>query len=164
MIERFLKKVVRKAVRAAMDWSDEETPTGPHDGWALPYTLNPVFVEVSRTQGCDHPYTWGVVHATNLAQMLGVPRVSIIEFGVAEGRSLLTLESIATKVESIFGVKIDLYGFDTGKGLSKPLDCADMPNLWSEGAFPMEVHKLQARLRRSQLVLGPVNETVPEFH
>jgi hypothetical protein len=39
-----------------------------------------------------------------------------------------------------------------------------MPNLWSEGFFQMDVEKLKKRLRRAQLILGEVNETVPKFN
>jgi hypothetical protein len=133
------------------------------DGWAAPYTLNQTFVDVSRHSGCDHQYTWGIVHGVNLANVLRIPRVSIIEFGVSGGRSLLAMEMIATKIESIYPVKIDVYGFDTGAGLSKPLNYADMPNLWSEGAFPMDFDKLSQRLKRAKLVIGPVSNTVPAF-
>lgn len=163
MLKKVVKKTIRKLVERIREWSDERSPYGPLDSWASPYTLNPSFVEISEHPGCDHRYTWGVVQGVNLAKVLGINRVSVIEFGVAGGRGLLVLENIAEKAQSVFGVTIDIFGFDTGVGLTKPIDYRDMPNLWSEGTFPMDVEKLKGRLKRAQLVLGPVSETVPKF-
>ncbi len=163
MLKNIVKKTVRKLVQRIRTLSDERSPHGPLDSWAGPYTLNPIFVEVLEHPGCNHQYTWGVVQGVNLAKALGIDRVSIIEFGVAGGRSLLALERIAEKVQSVFGVVVDVLGFDTGIGLTKPMDYRDMPNLWAEGSFPMDVEQLERRLKRARLVLGPVNETVPAF-
>jgi len=60
-------------------------------------------------------------------------------------------------------VGIDVYGFDTGTGLPKPQDYRDLPNLYTEKAFPMDVEKLKNRLKRAHLVLGLVESTVPKF-
>jgi hypothetical protein len=163
MLKTLAKKTVRQLVRRIRTIADEPSPHGPLDSWAGPYTLNPTFVEVFEHAHCNHQYTWGVVQGANLAKALGIGRVSIIEFGVAGGRSLLALERIAEKVQSTFGVVVDVFGFDTGTGLTKPMDHRDMPNLWAEGSFAMNVEKLKGKLRRAQLILGPVNETVPAF-
>jgi hypothetical protein len=125
--------------------------------------LNPIYVKVRRQRYCQHDYTWGVVQSVHLAKVLGIDRVSVIEFGVAGGRSLIVLERLADSVQSIFGVTIDVYGFDTGRGLPKPVDYRDTPNLWSEGFFKMDVEKLKSRLKRAQLVLGPISDTLPKF-
>jgi hypothetical protein len=73
------------------------------------------------------------------------------------------LERIADRIEKILRVDVDVYGFDTGKGLPKPLDYRDCPNLWSPGYFPMDKEKLQSRLQKAKLLLGLVEDTVPEF-
>jgi len=161
IIEKTVKRVIRKVVRTIRKLS--ESQDGPLDGWAAPYTLNSTYVRVMERPGCEHGYTWGVVQGVNLAKVLGLDRVSVIEFGVAGGNGLIALERIAEEVEPIFGVKVDVFGFDTGSGLTKPLDYRDMPNLWSEGYFPMDIDKLRQRLSRAQLILGPVHETVPNF-
>lgn len=136
---------------------------GPVDEWAVAYTLNPVFVDLTRNPGCGHMYAWGAMQGARLARTLGVDRVSVVELGVAGGRSLISLEKIAERLEGVFGIKIDVYGFDTGTGLPKPQDYRDMPNLWSTGFFTMDEAKLRARLSRAELVLGPVKETMPRF-
>jgi hypothetical protein len=71
------------------------------------------------------------------------------------------LERIAARTERLSGVRVDVYGFDTGQGLPKPLDYRDLPQLWGEGFYRMDVGRLQQRLERSRLILGPVAETVP---
>jgi hypothetical protein len=108
-------------------------------------------------------YHWGTLCGAFLAGNLGVPRISVIEFGVAGGNGLIDLEAIAADAERLSGVTIDVYGFDTGRGLPRPQDHRDLPQLWREGQFGMNVDALRARLTRARLVLGPVSETVPAF-
>ncbi len=167
MISRYLPRPVRAAVRKLVGGirriAEDPSPHGPLDHWASPYTRNSLFVEVLEHPGCDHKYAWGVVQAASLAKVLGIDHVSVIEFGVAEGHSLLCLERIGERVRSLTGVKVSVFGFDTGTGLPKPMDYRDMPNLWSEGSFPMDAAKLTKQLTHATLVLGPVGETVPKF-
>ena len=158
-----LKKVLRKALLKGRDWLADDSPDGPCDSWARDFTLNPIFVEVVKQDGCYHDYAWGVVQGVKLAKVLGIGRVSALEFGVAGGNGLVALERVARKVEGIFGVTVDVFGFDTGIGLPKPKDHRDMPNMWSEGFFPMDADKLKRRLERAQLILGDTKETVPKF-
>jgi hypothetical protein len=160
---QILKKVVRKVLLKSREWLGIQSPDGPLDSWAASYTLNRIFVELLRHDGCHHPYAWGMMKGVHLAKVLEIDRVSVIEFGVAGGNSLVAMERIAEKLQQIFGVAIDVFGFDTGVGLPKPEDHRDMPNLWSEGFFPMDVPKLKKRLQRAQLVLGDTRETVPKF-
>jgi hypothetical protein len=108
-------------------------------------------------------YVWGVTYAARLARAIGVGRVSVIELGVAGGTGLLALEAAAVDVESVTGVGIDVYGFDTGTGMPPPRDERDVPYLFTAGAFPMDREALTARLRRGRLVIGDVAETVDEF-
>ena len=94
---------------------------------------------------------------------LGVRRVSVIEFGVAGGNGLIALEDIATRIENMFGIEIDVYGFDTGAGLPKPTDYRDLPNLFSEGFYPMSVEKLRTKLNKANLRLGHIENTISDF-
>jgi hypothetical protein len=84
---------------------------------------------------------------------------------VAGGAGLLALERIAEKLEELpdVGVGVDVYGFDTGKGLPQPEDYRDCPNLWAGGFYAMDKVQLEARLRRARLHLGLISETVPAF-
>jgi len=108
-------------------------------------------------------YLWGTLCAAAVAATLQYERISVIEFGVAGGNGLVALEDCARRAAALSGVKIDVYGFDTGTGLPKPVDHRDLPQLWSEGFFPMDADLLRRRLKDARLFLGPVSETVHEF-
>jgi hypothetical protein len=103
------------------------------------------------------------MQGTHLAKALGYDRISVIEFGVAGGKGLLSLEKIAQKFERIYKINIDIYGFDTGTGLPKPKDYRDLPNMYREGRFPMDINKLKTRLEKAQLMLGLIEDTIGEF-
>jgi hypothetical protein len=112
----------------------------------------------------DRPhYAHLVFNAAQLAARLGYPRISVLEYGVAGGRGLLSLEYHASEVEKLVPVKIDIYGFDTGEGLPSPKDYRDLPYHWREGFFRMQQDDLKAQLKRSKLVLGPIEETAKTF-
>ena len=108
-------------------------------------------------------YAFGTYWAAVCAQRLGIPKITVIEFGVAGGRGLVALERISLEVEQAIGVKIDVVGFDSGKGMPRPLDYRDLPHIWNEGFYAMDEAKLRARLTRAQLVLGDVAETTPRW-
>jgi hypothetical protein len=108
-------------------------------------------------------YVWGAVHGLNLAKVLQLPKVSFVEFGVAGGNGLTALEQAADVLERAFGIEIEIYGFDAGTGMPKPKDNRDVPNIWREGAYPMNRAELEKRLKRSALYVGPVDETVSAF-
>jgi hypothetical protein len=108
-------------------------------------------------------YAYGTYHAALQARALALPRISVIEFGVAGGNGLVELENVAFAVERETGVAVDVYGFDTGEGMPKPVDYRDMPYVWQPGFFKMDVGALKARLRKATLVLGNVAATIPQF-
>lgn len=108
-------------------------------------------------------YGYGVWHAATQAKALGLGRISVYEFGVAGGAGLIELERVAEAVERESGVRIDVYGFDTGKGMPPPTDPRDLPFAWTTGLFRMRPKLLRSRLTRAKLVLGDVANTVPKF-
>src|SRR6266852_2227376 len=126
--------------------------------------LNYTFSELFKlTKGAYPQYAWGVTQGAALAKVLGLPRVSVIEFGVAGGSGLLALETISEAIERRTNIGIDVFGFDSGVGLPKPEDFRDQPNMWFEGQLPMDRAKLEPKLCRAKLCLGPVKETIPTF-
>lgn len=127
--------------------------------------LNYAFLQVMRDPDCaTRPqYVWGVVQGTALAKVLGISRISVIEFGVAGGSGLIALECIAQAVSKLTGIDIDVCGFDTGTGLPPPADVRDQPNMWYGGQLPMDKQKLLSRLNRAKLYLGPVKNTLKTF-
>jgi hypothetical protein len=161
-----IRKIVRVGLRVAKTWlsSDDETRVPEDTPFAYPF-INALHGQIMReSPAITRPgYLWGSLHGAYLAKTLGLPSASLIEFGVAGGNGLVALELIAESIEHHLGVKISVFGFDTGKGLPKPQDVRDCPNLFTEGTYPMDVDKLRSRLRRARLILGMVDETVPLF-
>ena len=119
-----------------------------------------------RWEALSRPqYAAGVLFAAQEARRLGVPSISLIEFGVASGAGLLVLQEYADRAAREFDLKIEVFGFDLGKGLPKTDDYRDHPDAWRVGDYPMgDVAGLRARLKPfTHLVLGDVADTVPEF-
>lgn len=167
MMRDYYKKFVKQSVFKLKVWLSEPDSSGsPFDGSAPAYTwLNSILIKLMKnSKGSLRPhYTWGVLHSAYLARVLGIDRITVIEFGVAGGNGLLALEKAAIQVESIVGVSIDVYGFDSGKGLPRPLDYRDLPNLFAKGAHRMDFDKLKVCLTKAELKLGLVEKTVPKF-
>ena len=157
------KKMLRRARYFKRLIAYDTYPKIPFDN-TYPW-LNYAFLEVVADGRCAYrpAYVWGILQAAALAKVLGIPKISVIEFGVAGGFGLLCAEAIARSVEVMTEIEIDLYGFDTGVGLPKPQDVRDQPNMWFEGQLPMDREALEAALVKAQLVMGPVNETLPSF-
>ena len=108
-------------------------------------------------------YAYGAYWSACLASRLGIPRITVAELGVAGGRGLLALEALSEEIESVLGVQVDVVGFDTGEGLPKPADYRDLPHIWAEGSYRMDQEALRPRLRRAQLILGDVGQTIPQW-
>lgn len=107
---------------------------------------------------------FAILQAADWAQRYGLSRVSLIEFGVASGAGLLNMAYIAERVTSVTGVRFNVYGFDTGRGMPPAGDYRDHPDIYSGGDFPMDLAALQERLpQNTALVLGDVAETLPAF-
>ena len=102
-----------------------------------------------------------LLRAADMAKSLGYGRVTAIEFGVAHGAGLMNMAEIAAEVTKVTGVEVDLYGFDTGKGLPRAQDYRDHPEIYTEGDFPMDFDGLRARLPENcHLVIGDTQQTV----
>ena len=97
------------------------------------------------------------------SRRLGLKAISVIEFGVAGGNGLLFLDRLSPRVEQATGVKIEVYGFDTGMGLPEVTVPEDLPYWFQPSQYEMNVSKLQARLTSAKLVLGNVAATVVDF-
>ena len=171
-VRRQIKKILRRAIKPALSKIrnvldeteiDPRLPTFPKTIRPIPGCIGSWIPASGKRTGRLRPnYTWALLHAGYLAKTLGMRRISAIEFGVAGGNGLLALENAAELVEQKIGVKVDVYGFDTGAGLPPPLDYRDLPNLYTETAYRMDVDKLKERLKRARLILGLVEETVSE--
>jgi hypothetical protein len=110
-------------------------------------------------------YLVGTLQAADQALRQRVKQICVIEFGVAAGAGLLALQEYAAAVEQETGVKISVYGFDTGKGI--PTLCGDHrdhPDQWRPCDYPMNEGALRSKLTdRTTLVIGNVADTVAGF-
>jgi hypothetical protein len=112
----------------------------------------------------DRPwYGHGIYEAAKLASLLNEKEISVIEFGVAGGGGLIAMENLATQVETATGVKVRVFGFDSGQGLPTHSDYRDLPCIWRKTFYSMDVQSLQSKLQRAQLILAEVSKTVPHF-
>jgi len=110
------------------------------------------------------PYLLGLGTAALQARQHGLGAIAAIEFGVAAGHGLLILEREAARIEAETGVRIHVYGFDSGGGLPETSgDYRDHPDYWVPGDFPMDVEGLRAKLTRAELVIGDVRTTLNRF-
>ncbi len=108
-------------------------------------------------------YAYGVFSAAELASILGLSDITVIEFGVAAGAGLLALEDLALRFGRHFGLRISVVGFDTGKGMPKPTDYRDLPHVWDQSFYKMDADKLQSRLRAANLILDDVENGIASF-
>ncbi|MGA3240070.1 MAG: hypothetical protein ABSG03_27670 [Bryobacteraceae bacterium] len=109
-------------------------------------------------------YAYCVYAAADLAKRLGMNSISAIELGVAGGRGLLALERIAKTVGDNLGIRIHVTGFDSGQGMPPAADYRDLPYVWGQGFYRMDVARLKAELSPdTELILGPLNDTIPSW-
>lgn len=108
-------------------------------------------------------YAHGIYEAARLARKLGLPGVSVIEFGVAFGDGLAAMEDLAREIRKELKFPIEIIGFDSGEGLPTHGDYRDLPYVWKRGLYKMDVEAVRRRLPTARLILGDVAETVPRF-
>ena len=113
----------------------------------------------------DRPwYAHGMYEAARLGLKLGLPAISIIEFGVAHGDGLAAMEDLAREIRKKFSLQIEIFGFDRGEGLPTRGDYLDLPCVWRRGLYKMDVEAVRRRLPTAHLILGDVEETVRKFY
>lgn len=157
---KWLKRALRDIHKQLTIWMDDDPH--PNSTYSQLNRLHRSFLRAEP--GLRSSYAWGAIHGVHLAHVLGFESASLLEFGVAGGRGILALERIASMLEDVWPVKIEIYGFDSGVGLPRVTDHRDLPNLWAEdGWFPMDRPKLESRLKRTKLLIDDVRDSVPKF-
>ena len=90
--------------------------------------------------------------------------MTLLEFGVASGAGLLNMCQIASAATKATGIEFRIFGFDTGRGMPPAVDYRDLPEVFQEGDFPMDVESLSKSLPPlAKLIIGDITETVPAF-
>lgn len=109
-------------------------------------------------------HAYGILEAADKAKKQGFKRISVVEFGVANGAGLMNIIEIAKKVTRTTQIEIDVYGFDTGEGMPPPIDYRDHPEYYNTGDFPMNKALLEEKTKgKATLIFGPINETLKTF-
>ena len=108
-------------------------------------------------------YARALLQAAHLAKSIGRTHISAIEFGVASGNGLVSMEIYAREVQKLTGVNIDVYGFDAGKGLFPPADYRDCPNSWVSGDYEADMDEVSKRLFYAKLIVGDICQTTKTF-
>ena len=110
-------------------------------------------------------YAYGVFRAADVARYFGLDAVTVCEFGVASGDSLMNLVEVAELVTSETGIAFRVLGFDTGAGLPPVQGFKEHPEIWSGGDFPMVSRDglVQRTRGRAEVVLGDIADTVDAF-
>ena len=144
----------------------------------------PLPISIFRILGYNKPYRTAIVRvlpvifkkfrphyhsviyeSTQLALKLNLRKISLVEFGVAGGHGLLSIEKYCKKLSKKYSIEYEIFGFDFGDslGLKKTKDPKDLPYYWNEGQFKMNLEKLKKKIKISKLILGDVSTTVKTF-
>ena len=109
-------------------------------------------------------YAYGVLSAAEQAKERGLKKISVIEFGVANGGGLMNMIAVAEQVKKSTDIDILIYGFDTGEGMPPPVDYRDHPEYYNTGDFPMNKALLEEKVNgKATLIYGPIKETLADF-
>ncbi len=108
-------------------------------------------------------YCYSVFQAAQQAHLLKFKKISVIEFGIGKGNGLIALEDAILRISKYFNIQIDIFGFDLGIGIPKPVDYRDLPYYWRQGLFKMDINRLEKKLKKSRLIIGDVSKTIPDF-
>lgn len=113
-----------------------------------------------------HSYAFCIWEAATQARKQGVPKVTLLEFGVANGAGLLNLCRIAEMVSKETGVQFEIVGFDSGTGMPPARDYRDHPEKYFTGDFPViDRDKLLARLPpNARIIFGDIKSSLARFH
>lgn len=108
-------------------------------------------------------YAFGLFFTASLANQLNIKKFSVIEFGCWQGEGLMDIEHFSEEIEKIFNVEIDIYGFEGGEGLPPPKDFKDRLYQFSQGEMKLSPDKIKKNLKKSKLIIGKFEDTVPKF-
>ncbi len=103
-----------------------------------------------------------LLEASLEAKKLGYDEITILELGVAGGNGIISLEKYSKNIEKKLKIKINIFGFDTGKGLPDTNLKEDVPFIWKKGQFKIDKDKLEKKIK-SKIYFGDIKETIKDF-
>ena len=96
------------------------------------------------------------------AKKLGYNEITVLELGVAGGNGIISLEKYKKRIEALYDLKINIYGFDSGEGIPSSDNKFDLPFHWKQGDFKIDKKKLE-KITTSKIIYGDVKNSVDEF-
>lgn len=120
------------------------------------------FIPAISDYGRPH-YKYCLENAVSPASSLGKSRISVIEFGVAGGNGLVCIKNLCEHLSRKYSIDFDIFGFDIGSGLPRPVDFRDQPYLFGEGFYRMGIEALKNKLSNAKLVIGNFSEITKSF-
>ena len=74
------------------------------------------------------------------------------------------MEFHAEAISEMLGINIDVYGFDSGKGLpQKNAGYKDMTHFWPAKSFGMDETLLKSNLKKAKLIIGDIASEIETF-
>ena len=110
-------------------------------------------------------HAFALLKAADYAKRIGISRLTVLEFGVANGAGLVNLCKIGKQITRITGITFQFVGFDLGTGLPPPIDYRDHPEHYRAGDYPMVDRDalLRSLPPNAEVRFGDLKETVPQF-
>ncbi len=110
-------------------------------------------------------YAYGLLRAADTAKYFGISEVTCCEFGVAHGAGLENMCNLSSMISAETGIKMHIYGFDTGVGIPDGLTYKDHPEMWIPGDFSMgDTDSLQKKMNgRASIIFGNIEDTISGF-
>lgn len=125
---------------------------------------NNIGLKIFRNE-IDRPgYAYGLWLATIQAAKLSIPRLTVIEFGVAYGHGLINLCNICSMITESTEIQFEIFGFDSDVGMPTISDYKDHPEIWRTGQFLSDHNKIRESLTtNAKLISGNIKDTLAEF-
>ena len=104
-------------------------------------------------------YAFCIYTGAQRAKESGFKKITVIEFGVANGRGLIAMGKYASQVSKEFNIDIEVLGFDSGEGMPVDEGYKDHPEIYTAGDYPMQqTEKLRSILpKNTKLILLNLN-------
>ena len=115
---------------------------------------------------CVRPqHAFGLLTAADEAIESGHKRVTVIEFGVADGAGLLNICALSRRIAKATGVQFFVVGFDGGSGMPPYRDYRDHPEMYQTGWYRMQDPEALKRAlpANASLRIGDVAETAARY-
>lgn len=111
------------------------------------------------------PYAFCILEAAELAKKYGIPKITLVEFGVANGAGLLNICLIADMVSKETGVEFAIFGFDSGEGMPPARDYRDHPEKYFTGDFPVvdRAKLLESLPPNAEIIFGDIKSALKTF-